>query len=220
MSFILKALQKVEKEKAALLAKPQDISHALLTPGGPAPRSRRVLSGVTVMTLIALAGGSLAYFLLAHDPKVTPNKLSSTQTEPNKPFPLPAPPPVAAPAVTTSGSSPAKGQDASGNALPAHQLAEESGSKAHLTRPATSHRYDAVPPASAEKNELPHAPPPAGLKVNGIALQDDPAKSIAVINGVLVHRGAVIQGMKVEEILSDRVRFSGNGERCEVKVTK
>ena len=66
----------------------------------------------------------------------------------------------------------------------------------------------------------PTAPAPAGLKVNGIALQDDPAASAAVVNGVLVKRGMMVQGLRVEEIMNDKVRFSGNGETYEVQISK
>jgi general secretion pathway protein B len=61
---------------------------------------------------------------------------------------------------------------------------------------------------------------PAGLKVNGLAVQDDPSASVAVIDGMLVRRGMTVQGMRVEEILQDRVRFSRNGETYEVQISR
>jgi len=57
------------------------------------------------------------------------------------------------------------------------------------------------------------------LKVNGIAFQDG-ADSVAVINGVTVSNGSVIEGARVEEIQKDRVRFSRGGERFDIILDK
>jgi general secretion pathway protein B len=58
------------------------------------------------------------------------------------------------------------------------------------------------------------APPLAKpvLKVNGIAFQDG-ADSVAVINGITVSKGSVIEGARVEEIQKDHVRLSRGGEK-------
>jgi type II secretory pathway component PulC len=86
-----------------------------------------------------------------------------------------------------------------------------------------------VPPAVPPEPEpvvSPTAPgvplvPPARpvLKVDGIAFQDG-AESVAVINGVTVSNGSVIEGARVEEIQKDRVRFSRGGERFEIILDK
>jgi type II secretory pathway component PulC len=63
--------------------------------------------------------------------------------------------------------------------------------------------------------------PPARpvLKVDGIAFQDG-ADSVAVINGVTVSNGSVIEGARVEEIQKDRVRFSRDGETFDIILDK
>jgi type II secretory pathway component PulC len=67
---------------------------------------------------------------------------------------------------------------------------------------------------------VPLVPPPRPvLKVDGIAFQDG-ADSVAVINGVTVSKGSVIEGARVEEIQKDRVRFSRGGERFEIILDK
>jgi type II secretory pathway component PulC len=54
------------------------------------------------------------------------------------------------------------------------------------------------------------------LRVNGIAFQDGGADSVAMINGVPVSSGSVIDGVKIEEIHKSKVIFSHNGERFEI----
>jgi hypothetical protein len=58
------------------------------------------------------------------------------------------------------------------------------------------------------------------LTVSGIALQDDPAESMAVINGALVKTGMTVAGAVVDRIFLDRVRFKGNGGTFEVYLGK
>jgi len=57
------------------------------------------------------------------------------------------------------------------------------------------------------------------LKVHGIAFQDG-AESAAVVNGVTVSNGSVIEGARVEEIQKDRVRFSRGGETFDIILDK
>jgi general secretion pathway protein B len=68
------------------------------------------------------------------------------------------------------------------------------------------------------------APPvttkPASLKVEGIAFQDGGTDSVAVVNGVAVSKGSVIEGARVEEILKDRVKFSRGSEKFEIILDK
>jgi hypothetical protein len=58
------------------------------------------------------------------------------------------------------------------------------------------------------------------LTVNGIAIQDDPAESIAVVNGVIVKQGMTIGGAKVDKIYLNRVRFKGDSGIFEVHLAK
>ncbi len=53
------------------------------------------------------------------------------------------------------------------------------------------------------------------FKINGIAFQDG-AEKVAVVNGITVTNGSMIDGTKVEEIQKDRVKFNRGGERFEI----
>ncbi|MFA7060169.1 MAG: general secretion pathway protein GspB [Pedobacter sp.] len=61
---------------------------------------------------------------------------------------------------------------------------------------------------------------PPSLKVNGIAFQDESTDRVAIVNGVSVSSGSIIEGAKVEDILKDRVRFSYGGEKFDVALGK
>lgn len=54
------------------------------------------------------------------------------------------------------------------------------------------------------------------LRVNGIAFQNSAAASMAIVNGIPVSGGSVIEGTTVDEIQKDRVLFQRNGEKFEI----
>jgi general secretion pathway protein B len=220
MSFILKALQKVEEEKAAQRAKPQDINRAILTADTPAPRAARLVPAATVVVLLLLAGGGLAYLLLPRESEPVRKPMQAAMPHEDR---------AASPRMPSAASSlPVQFAERSAATKPTVTLAESPDKTSHvdITAPAkTSPAVKKPAPVASPRTEQPgqaesYGPPPPGLKVNGIALQDNPAESVAVVNGLLVHRGAIVQGMKVEEILSDRVRFSGSGGKCQVLISK
>jgi type II secretory pathway component PulC len=61
--------------------------------------------------------------------------------------------------------------------------------------------------------KLPDQPParsaatPLSLRISGIIWSEDPSKRIAVINGITVTEGSIIEGAKVVEVHPNRVRF-------------
>lgn len=58
------------------------------------------------------------------------------------------------------------------------------------------------------------------LRVNGIAFQEGVSDSVAVVNGIPVSDGSVIEGVKVEVIQKNRVRFNYNGDTFEIQLGK
>ncbi|PLX86150.1 MAG: hypothetical protein C0617_01975 [Desulfuromonas sp.] len=75
---------------------------------------------------------------------------------------------------------------------------------------ATAARAAAESLPEVEPSEGSHA---SGLVISGIAFGENPLARLAVVNGLPVMEGTVVEGAKVLEILPDRVRFvSGEGE--------
>jgi hypothetical protein len=72
------------------------------------------------------------------------------------------------------------------------------------------------PPAAAMVRNPVLAGEHKGLVVSGIAFQGDRAARIAVVNDLPVMEGSLVEGARVEEILSDRVKFSRDGKMFEV----
>lgn len=75
-------------------------------------------------------------------------------------------------------------------------------------------------PASAVK--LPEQAPvrsattPSSLRISGIVWSEEPSRRIAVINGMTLNEGSIIEGAKVVEILPTRVRFFQNNQSFEI----
>jgi general secretion pathway protein B len=73
-------------------------------------------------------------------------------------------------------------------------------------------------PAPPQQVPDPSAITPPSLKISAIVWYDEPFKRFAIINGKISHEGSVIEGVKVEEIYSNRVRFSHNGRSFVISV--
>jgi general secretion pathway protein B len=67
------------------------------------------------------------------------------------------------------------------------------------------------PKAPVRTTQLP------SLTVNGLALSDG-EKRKAIVNGVSVSVGSVIEGARIEDIQENRVRFSRGGKKFEITV--
>jgi hypothetical protein len=74
-----------------------------------------------------------------------------------------------------------------------------------------------------EKARIPAEHPPYGpttaspsLNISAIVWYEEPSKRFAMINGLIVTEGVVVEGMKVEEIFPDRVRFLHNSRHLEI----
>ena len=66
-----------------------------------------------------------------------------------------------------------------------------------------------------ERTSIEAATPPS-LRLSAIVWHEEPSKRIAMINGMISTEGAVIEGVKVEEIYPNRVRLSQNGRPFEL----
>jgi hypothetical protein len=59
---------------------------------------------------------------------------------------------------------------------------------------------------------------PSDLRLTGIVWSEDPSGRCAVINGAILTEGAEIQGVKVVEILPNRVRLREHGRVFEIQL--
>ncbi len=70
----------------------------------------------------------------------------------------------------------------------------------------------------SKKTPPPTVPPPAEIKLSGIAWQDDRGSRRAVINGFLLKEGGVVTGATISEIQYDRVKFTTPEGRFEIRL--
>jgi general secretion pathway protein B len=200
MSSILKALRKVEDEKAALGDGNVDLAHDILKRSYETPRNISWLPYVALgLALLGTAAAGWWYFSpppmveIASPASVTP----PVESQAVVPAPSDQVPPTAsekeavAPIAETLTPAPAPG---AADIPPSIEIPPV---------------IDAVPPTKIESQQLPV------LTVDEIVYHQDPASRLAVINDLPVMVGTDIEGARVEEILPDRVRFSYQGSRFE-----
>ncbi len=266
MSFILKALKKLENEKAARKAAPVEISSALLAPDKGhlfSPRKKGRWAVVTLLFIVC--AGALYHFMHGGVAQVSDARKAGPPPIPASPAALPvqapaAPPQAGAPAAQVPALPalaaappiqtpapppriPAPAAEvpvpaAKASVPPARTIATKTSLALKSTKTDTSaevmspvraaklerkqealrrHRADLHP--ESESQVQPYSGSPA-LTVSGIAYQDNPAESMAVVNGALVKSGTTVAGVQIERIFVDRVRFRGNGGVFDVPLAR
>lgn len=139
-------------------------------------------------------------------PPVQPSAISTAPhnaIKPKVPSPTPAQPPVKLAKPATQ---------------PAHAPQSISTNRPAVTAPRLTPQQGKTAPSSGSAASLmaPAQAPP--VAVSGIAYNTSPAERLAMINGSPVAEGKSVNGVKVEEILPDRVRFSYGAKSFEVPV--
>lgn len=221
MSSILKALKKLEDDKAS--RRPEELnidSEILRSDNSP----RYSSSGLLLASLLLLAGGSCAtYMYMKQDKAPGHAKTESTvMTSQNKSLALSASDIKTEQLPAALVVVPANQQKTARKETPGlHQPTEPTktvfavaalkSAKSDLTSNAAAPKSH-LPPLSASVKEVPV------LRVNGIAFQDGGADSVAMINGSPATSGSVIDGVKIEVIYKNRVRFSYNGDNFEIQL--
>jgi len=225
MSSILKALKKLEEDKAAHRPGELKLDAEIVR---TANSSRFFSTGAIVTSLLMLAAGStVTYIYMKRDrpPSIPESKtpVVSSQQRPSVP--------AASEIKTEQLPAAVVVVPAENQKKPAHSEVPRLPQQPPLPgRPATtiSAPRPAKPvvasepadPAKTLKSPLPPASesvkdvPP--LRVNGIAFQNSAADSMAIVNGTPVSSGSIIEGITVEEIRKDRVLFQRNGEKFEI----
>jgi general secretion pathway protein B len=226
MSSILKALKKLEHEKAVKKPGAFRIDADILRGGSP----RRPFATSILFAAIAIfaCGVGATYFFMKRDTRNAP--APSAQTSRNEAASVPS---TGTATVQTVPAIPAEHTlRAAAKVLPKGAQSERpERSSEYQQSQQTKQRVKTAddPPHAASpepRSTTPVAPAVAAakaavvLKVNGIAFQDGGADGVAVVNGVAVSKGSVIEGARVEEIQKDRVKFSRGGEKFEIILDK
>jgi general secretion pathway protein B len=219
MSSILKALKRLEHEKASRKPDSFRVDAEILKSG--ASRRLSSLAAVMAVLVVFICGGSATYFFMKRNPVAAPLQPPAIQRSGGgmdspvvpeqraiQPAGQNAPPSdTGHPATVTKKIDP----------IPqpvARRVAPQFDKPAAEGSPQTSLPGPQSTPTSS--TALPASPAKPALKINGIAFQDGGADSLAVVNGTTVSKGSVIEGARVEEIQKDRVRFSRGGDTFDV----
>ena len=236
MSSILKALQKLEQERAARRGGPPDITGAIARQTKVAKPSPSWLLpvGVTIGAVVAVV---VTYSIMggfSHEKDAAPAAKSPPTSPSSRDASLSSPPATSVPSAVLPPAhlpavSPAKGTPVLARPVP--QLAPPSPAPALPKTPAPSvspaPSTPSVPTntAALPGRQVTPAPAPSRgdmpvIAVSGIAWQKDSSDRLAVINGSPVSEGATVEGARVEEIFPDKVRFSYRNEHFDVQLGK
>ncbi|HXE96454.1 MAG TPA: hypothetical protein VN642_08615 [Dongiaceae bacterium] len=218
MSSILRALRKLEDDKALLRPDELKIDSEILR----ADKSHRFSpAGMILTSLLLLASGSGAtYMYMKHgrSPGVESAKTPPATGQPRRPFSAANIEterlPEAVVVVPANQQKNFKVEKSGKRQPPMPAETAHTGTGSRPAKPAEQANISVAPspaPSPAPTRTVPH------LRVNGIAFQDG-VDSVAMINGVPVSSGSVIDGAKIEEIYKDKVRFSYNGEIFEINL--
>jgi len=232
MSSILKALKKLEVEKTARKPESLNIDAEILRGDG----SRRLsLPGIClVATIVFVCGGGAMYVYMKPGAGTIAGQQVTTSVPPSGGRPalspsLPAAP-VSTPERVNTGRSekPAlppqaieiSAKRAPDRVTPSPAVSPGSPAKPRPVQPVIPSRTKQIVAVPSAQAVLPAVQPAVpSLRVNGIAFQDG-QDSVAVVNGVSVSNGSVIEGARVELIQKDLVRFSYGGDKFEVELGK
>jgi general secretion pathway protein B len=223
MSSILKALKKLEHEKSGRFPDSLKIDSDILK-STDSTRSFSPFALVLLLLLVFGGGAAVAFFFMKETKKQTATIPQPVITAKNLQSP------VSAPVVKTETLPaeitvvPAQSEPSGKSSRKLQQKAPAAGSlEISIARKPARAAVSVIAEKPAEatetvKSELPAATAVPALRVNGIAFQNSSADSMAIVNGIPVSSGSIIEGSTVEEIRSDRVMFQRNGEKFEIRL--
>lgn len=224
MSSILKALKKLEEEKAQRRETPVDIACDILR--SPRPHRRSFPTGAVPVVVGGIAVAALAgWLLLTWISFGRPRAASSVEPAPSAQARPQHPPLMNAAAAETRAAADEPEVVEVRIAEPQAPRVSDTGGRP-LREPAVTTAKAAAklpPPMSPPPEPSPESAPRfvrPDLTVSGIAFQLDHQARLAVVNDLPVMEGTEIDGATVEEILPDQVRFSFSGRVFEVNLVK
>lgn len=221
MSFILDALKKLEREKAARSSAGVNISEGILRGdhrgrrAGKRPATAIAVTAVAALLVIGVVVAGVMF--LKRDTPVREtsglpgegHRREAVSSLPERPQP-----PVAA--KTPSGLElPPVASPSSPVAAPREIPQMRSPARAPARMASGADPGEGAP----ERQEVGSPPAGAELKVSGIAWQERRAARRAVVNGQLVPEGTLSGCFTVKEIFQNRVRFQGNGRTFDVYIS-
>lgn len=229
MSSILKALQKLERDKETRKTREPDISSAIIMSGVRRKEPSRWLipvlaisvASVSILITFTLMGGFSGKKLTISQSVLQPipprqSPPDNRPTDRSRPVAEPLSTPIESQFSNSAPPAPvvSKPRAATIQALPALPLPALPTATAK-TAPAMR-QSGAVDPQPAQPAEKPASSPRLGI--SGIAWQQDSAARIAVVNGISVSEGSSVDGVIVEQIFPDKVRFSHQGKSFEISL--
>lgn len=214
MSYILDALKKIEHEKnvKSNASGRINISGDLLYERKQ-PQGRngiwRVAAIVAIASLVTCAGTWLAL-------KETGKRRAEIIHSSVSPAPQRITPPVSQ-AVPPAVSLPVRTQPLPPVAVQPEPQRAAITENRKVPLPET-HRANKqyLAPLAPLQQSLRLVPAPAGIKLSGIAWQDDRSARRAVVNGFLLKEGAVVSGATITDIQATRVRFTSSAGQFEL----
>ncbi len=211
MSSILKALKKLEADKSAHTPDALKIDIEILRGGSPSRSPYR--SAMLLAVLFFICGSAFTYFYVKRGAHPTGNQTDALQ-------------PQAMQNPSGTEGKPRHNVPTEDNIAPIMPV-EPPRPRAPRVKPLKHSRPTTPVVAGQPKPGAVSAPPPAApakriptLRVDGIAYHIGSADSLAVVNGTTVYAGAVVDGVKIENIGKDRIRFNYEGERFEIPLGK
>jgi general secretion pathway protein B len=220
MSVILDALRKLDREKSSRRSGTANIAVEILRPDQSRPWGKIALYAIPV-SLTAIAAAAVTYVLMSEPgslPKPLPPVPVSHPAPIQQATPAPLPrepvpnardeisqvpqkvesPVVSKPTETSSGEK----------KVEQNVISEEADTTHGSARKALEHAQTG--PAAA----------PPSLAISAIVWYEDPSKRFAMINGMIITEGSLVEGVKVVEINPTSVRFLQNGQYFEIPISK
>ena len=206
MSLILDALKKLEQERAARRQNASDIAFDIIQPEQVKPRREiLIIAGAVAFTILAAAAA--AYTLVTVLDKSTP--VSAVAPLANQQV-------NAVPSSTSAPPAPLE--------LPASPKAENAPQKQVSQPDRKTEKKPPVPKVTQPEKSAAVADkgPPASqsLIISVIVWFDEPSERKAVVNGISVREGDMIEGAKVERIYPTRISFVKNRKPFDVDINK
>jgi len=231
VSTILKALKKLEKEKARQSGGEVNLVQDILLGTNAAEARRRASWPIPLLAILLLVAGGVGGMVLVSWLRPSTTLMDRVSAPPGMgpvggEIPNRSGEPVVSAPVSAIPHTPASPPRADLEPVPVPVeptkpvvAQQRSAAPPAQAKPVQSPEPSAAPPARAKPVHAPEpsaAPPRPDLVVSGIVYQEDPAGRMAVINDLPVMAGTIVAEAMVEEILQDRVVFSFAGERFEI----